>query len=345
MERDTPIPPLDRVGANLDSAIARADARKPRRRMRPVLVAGGVTAVVAVLAFLMVGRPGGGKAFTVQDAVAAVARAAYDQPQVQPSGVVYTKVLLTSASSVDSNGHFRYFYPARNVRETWYRAGDKKGWIRSTIERPTDKTVPARTATCRTIFASIRINRDLSQSLHLPPGTKIPTDPSAAYRLLKRHVPPGYIGTGGDDSVVWMSIGYLMEGGAPRLTQAQRAALVGALGKVPGVTTTGPTTDPVGNPAIGFTRIDSGVRERIYFDSRTSLASYAEDVVTKPLPRRRGGSIPVGTVLWSRALLDFRYVSDFPSLKNSPLSTPNYLLDECPELRHRAAVRRLHNRG
>lgn len=118
---------------------------------------------------------------------------------------------------------------------------------------------------------------------------------------------------------------------APQLKPEQRAAVVGALAYVKGVETTGPTTDPLGNRAIGFTRRQGSARARVFFDAGTSLTTF-EDLV-RPTEQQRV-TLPSGTTTWSRALLDYKSVDEYPPLNETPLKEAGKLAMICPEIRH-----------
>jgi hypothetical protein len=337
------------VGENLAAAIRVADARSRRRRLRPAFAA-GVAAIGVATVLALVGGSGDSQVFTVQEAVAAVVKTAFDQPAVKPDSVLYEK-RITNFLGPGFLQHSRD-YSARSAERTerWYRAGDKKGWMRISFSPPqfitaADKkaflkihrAVPTgdRVLVCHTVLAVNRGASSPSVALHLRAPVEIPTDPKAAYRLFKRSVPHGYIGPGGDDEVVWQSIAYAMNGGAPSLSTAQRAAVIGALAEIPGVATTGPTRDPLGNNAIGFTRTVDGIRTSLYFDSETSLVTYFGSVLAKSKVVARHLR-PAGTEIWSQALIDYRYVHAYPGLRQTSRRRARALAALCPEVRHHA---------
>lgn len=330
MESEKPIPPIERVGENLRSAIAADTAPKRRRRTRAA-VAIAATTVIAVVAAIGLSSRDGETPFTVQDAVAAAARAAYDQPTITKDKVIYQAVRTASVWTAGPRSlKLTVEHPQVVTEQRWYRQGDKKGWIRWTFDSARGKVV-----TCHTVLARYLPGGNVNGELHLSRNAKIPTDPKAAYRLLRRSVPRGYIGPGGDDAVVWQSVMFVMMGGAPSLTRAQRSAVVGSLAYVKGVKTTGPSTDPLGNEAIGFVHKEGDASTRLFFDAKTGLTTYVDYVAAKALDQGRGrGVIPKGTVVSSRALLDYKQLSSYPKLLPSRKTKKGIAAAWCPELRH-----------
>ncbi|MBJ7354712.1 MAG: hypothetical protein JHC98_07795 [Thermoleophilaceae bacterium] len=296
----------------------------------------------------LTGGSGEGKLFTVQDAVAAVVKTAYDQPATHANSVLYEKRVVTILGKSFLQRSNDYSASWSEQTEIWHRAGDKKGWMRIAFAPPkftsaADRKAylrlhgsePARSReiACRSVLANSGGSRSPASALNLPPNTEIPTDPKQAYRLFKRSVPHGYVGPGGDNEVVWQSIAYAMYGGAPSLKPAQRAAVIGALAEIPGVSTSGRTSDPLGNSAIGFAHTVGGIRTSLYFDAKTSLVTYFGSVLTTP--RKITGHIrPAGTTIWSQALVDYRYVDDYPRLSQTTLKQAGILAGLCPEIRH-----------
>jgi hypothetical protein len=341
MEHEPNIPPLDRVGENLRAAIAAKEARRPhRRRLMLASVATGL-AVALLATSMIVERVGGHDGLSVDEAVAAVARAAFDQPRVNPPGVLYTKVRMTNISGVDSHGRFQFNRPRTELRETWTRRGEKKGWLRFTDADPSLPLKPRQhvhTLTCRSVLAPMFAAMGSDFAL-VPNIKKVPTTPAKAYEFLRRHIPGGYIGAGGNDTVVWMSVSAVMGGGAPQLSPAQRAAVVGALAKIPGVTTMGETTDPLGNPAIGFSRTVTDTRFRLFFERRTALTSYQDIAASKTIDLHGGQSYPKGAVLSSVGVLDYRYLSAYPQLTTDARHATKAQKGFCPEIRHTASPR------
>lgn len=323
---------MEEQGRRLSGAFAEAESSKRKnRRFRIAAVATAGIAALAIAIFGFAGHEGAGGAFTVDEAVAAVAQAAYDQPTIKSGSVIYSKTRTTNVWSGINHPQLNYKVPAVDTTERWYRDGDKKGWIRWTFER--GPSVKSRSLTCHTVIAGMGRPTEPANALHLPRKTEIPTDPKAVYKLIRAHVPAGYMFENADDEVVWQSITYLMNSGAPQLTPQQRAAVIGALAYVDGVETTGLTTDPVGNRAIGFSRQMGSVRARVFFDAETSLTSYEDSVLTRPT-KQQHVTVPAGTTMASRALLDYKAVDGYPPLTMTPRKQAGKLEMLCPEMRH-----------
>ncbi|MFT4050363.1 MAG: hypothetical protein QM648_11100 [Solirubrobacterales bacterium] len=333
MESEKPIPPIDRVEENLRKAIE-MDAAPAKRRRARLAVAIVATAAIAVVAAIGLAGRDAESPFTVQDAVAAVARAAYDQPRADGSSVIYRAVRTTNVWSGFIRPKLDVKHPQVVTEERWYRPGDKKGWLRWTID--SHGGAPSGTViTCRTVLARYMPGENVIGELHLRKGTKIPTDSKAAYRLIRSSVPRGYMGSGGDDEVVWQSVIFVMMGGAPKLSPAQRSAVIGSLAYIKGVTTTGPTTDPLGNDAIGFVQARGALPGRIFFDAHTGLTTYFDFVAERDIDQgAKREVIPKGTTTYSRALLDYKLLSHYPDLRQSPKTKKGIAAAMCPELRH-----------
>lgn len=310
----------------------------------PTAVAAAVIFLLAVGAFR--GDPTG--ALSLDEAVAAVQKVAFDQPVVDPDEVLYVKKRTMNTAGGFQRRSREYAATETATEERWYRPGDKKGWIRFTIDPltfPTEQdriahdriegrvpTVP-RILTCKSVTAARQEFGNLESILMLPKGTELPDNSRAVYALLDRSIPNGYIGPGGHPEVIWQMIAYAMRGGAPDVKPAQRAQLVGALAEIPGVATLGRTIDPLGNSSIGFERNFGNARSRLYFDAKTSLTTYMD---RSARTRQKVGfnEVPAGTTLWSTALLEHRYIEGYPKLASSTPREVGRLIILCPELRH-----------
>jgi hypothetical protein len=361
---------VDQLGSKLSNAYSQAEqaAAGGARRSRTRRIAGGALALAAtlfVVAAIVNRGPARGpeRLLTVEQAVAAVASAAFDRPQAHSNESLYVSSRIVSAGGGRTRGVGAYTSLGSIKNERWYREGDKKGWIRTTVEpikfasardeAEYDKLnarVPKKNRTsidpatwnaqshevvCRSALAGRGLGaQDAVAVLHVRDEAAIPTDPDKALELLLKSSGAGYVGAGGKYAAAWSSIGWAMEGGAPRLNPEQRAAVVGALAKIPGVTSLGRTTDPNGKEAIGFARNEGNTRQRLYFDAKTSLTTYSDSSVRK---RMRVGFTkpPVGTTIWSYSLLDYRYLTALPALKASdPKKLDPMSAMMCPKIRH-----------
>ncbi len=359
---------LDEQGRKLGAAFAREEAPAPRRSRRTRWLVAAPIAAVVVLALVLVGafRGEAGGGLSLDEAVAAVAKAAFDAPTTRPGQTVYAHSRTTGTNVGYTMGIGTYLAKHQSDIETWY-AGGKKGWIRWTSE-----PLVFATAKDRAIYLKVSGNsrgarrmqrRDMSKHeyvcysvvatrtsaptdaasrLSLPRGTEIPTDPSAVYRLIRDHSTNHYVGVGGDAQRIWFAIEYAMQGGGLKLEPAQRAAVVQAIGKVPGVRTLGMVKDPNGVPSIGFERSfdDGRRRSRVFFDATTAMTTYFDETISKVQPAgnpKTGRPVsgyfgaPVGTVVQKYEMLDYRYLDSMPKLKvtDTPVAR-----QYCPELRH-----------
>lgn len=360
---------IDEQGRRLEVAFEQAEAVVPqhtrrRRRKRFALAASGGLAVAIVAAFAIAGTgdSGGGGILTVEEAVAAVSKAAFAHPGTEPDKYTYEKSRNTSLGGGKGNG-FAYSRITPITTESWSRKGEKKGWMRVTYGTGTFPTEEDRTAfdesnraaeeyakkhhqktyvpidreetfTCHTVLVNSEPLGTPGSVLRLKNESAIPTNAKSVYRRLLRLIreQPGTSSVG-TQTLVWGAIGWAMEGGAPKLTPQQRAAFVGALLYVPGVRTLGRTTDPNGNPTIGFARDAGGRRDVLYFDAETSRTTYVAQTLTRP-KKISFTVVPAGTTIWSHELLDYRHLDELPPLKQSKVTKNSMAWMQCPELRH-----------
>jgi hypothetical protein len=138
----------------------------------------------------------------------------------------------------------------------------------------------------------------------------------------------------------WFQITTALRGGGVELSPAQRAAIAGALGFVPGVRTLGRGKDPNGNPTIGFERKFGNLRMRTFFSASTALTTYMDETLIRRTSRKDTGSffagppgLPAETVLQRYELLDYSHLDATPKLK--PTSSYGFAKEVCPEVKRK----------
>jgi RNA polymerase sigma factor (sigma-70 family) len=112
--------------------------------------------------------------------------------------------------------------------------------------------------------------------------------------------------------VVWGQVEWALRTGAVKLSPAQHSALVQVLDLVPGVTTISGSSDPNGNPTIGFRRVQPNRVDRIFLDPNAALVTYSEGIAAGPKGTRAWGA-PVGAVLTRYESLGFKYIDELPA--------------------------------
>jgi hypothetical protein len=178
------------------------------------------------------------------------------------------------------------------------------------------------------------------------------SDPDKLYAQLLARAKRGYHGPGGAAGGVWTIVVDSLRGSGLKLDPAQRSALAGALGKIPGVRTLGRVDAPNGIPSIGFERLYDGarMRSRVYFSESNAMTTYSDETVLKyrsfhsvptttvPLSEAYAG-IRAGTVVSQYSLLDYKHIAGIPTLK--PSTGGGLAADYCRSLRrkHRLANR------
>lgn len=361
---------MDEQGRRLAVAFEQAESpgsrgvRRRRRRGFALATAGGL-GVVIVAAFAILGRSsgeGGGGILTVEQAVAAVTRAAFAQPGTEPDKYTYQKSRNSSLTGGRTRGVGAYSRIVTITTEHWTRKGEEKGWLRVShgadafpseadrlafekINRSVEKyakehhqkayTPPDNEGTfvCHTIVAGFQSPATPGAVLQLKNDSAIPTTARSVYRRLLKAIPAQTVASTEEKySHVWGSIGWAMEGGAPKQTPQQRAAFVGALALIPGVRTLGRTTDPNGNDTIGFVRDAGARRDVLFFDANTSQTTFVAQTLTRP-EKVAFTRVPAGTTIWSHELLDYRHLDELPPLKQSKVKKNSMAWMQCPELR------------
>lgn len=165
----------------------------------------------------------------------------------------------------------------------------------------------------------------------LPDPADIPDSAKAVLRLLQRET-RRFSRSISRTGWLWTTIDSYLGGEGEQLTAKQRSALVGAIGLLPGVTTTGPGPDPDGRESIGFFRTERGIKYSIYFDTETGLPIHTSGVVVAPT-RSRFPEVPKGTVLQRTVLHDFKYVDAPPALEETKPQPPNADFSVCEMFR------------
>lgn len=111
--------------------------------------------------------------------------------------------------------------------------------------------------------------------------TDFPTDPQLAYNRVKAHL--GDRNSGGEAGTMWQALTESLYSYAAWYPPELRAALVNAIGLVPGVAALGSVADQLGRPATAFALESAGVRHEIYFDPETAVLVATRDVATGPV--------------------------------------------------------------
>jgi hypothetical protein len=258
-----------------------------------------------IFAFVaVVGRDGSGGPLTLSEAVAAVVKNAMDQPGSQPGKYLYIK---TESSETDGHEGER---PVGFTTQSWYREGDPFYWSGVTLFS-SDGTKSATTLCRRKVIKGFD---PLKTQVDLPKGEGFPKTSREAYEQLLANNDDDPDGLYDRNAQVWDQIGIAMRDGAPDLTPAQRATLIGALVYVPGARTLGRTTDPRGNSAVGFERMSNGARHTLYFDDATSVLTYMATTVVTPSEKHYPGAVAGATIV-SDGVVEYKYLDTLPPLK------------------------------
>ena len=280
-------PPQERFEAIVASDRERAARlRRPRRRMPLLVPAGGVAAGLAAAASSWSAR---------RVRVDTLADTAREQPPTLPPGDhrflffrTESRGYLAMASEppfhrgIRTEDDFGFLLDFRSTQEVWI--GEDGGRVRNRGEAPT--------------FAS-RHDREVWEAAgrpKLPPAhdqasplsgglerLDLPTDPDALLdRLEKRAAEEG-------NGEAWifttLITDYLREWG---VTPDQRAALLDAAARVPGIELLGERTDPAGRSGVGFAMVDDEehARHTLIIDPGTGelLAELWQTVAGGPIP-------------------------------------------------------------
>lgn len=347
---------VDALGEKLNAAfteIERGEAVK-KRRSRAWRISGGAVALATslLLAVALVGRGGGGggpeQILTVQQAVAAVAKAAFDQPALPENNYLHmltrTQNLAGGRGRTDGGkGKQLTVHTIQTFdQETWTRLG--KPEIRRYTSLPAQFVTPRDRANELALNALPykNVTRSCVSQAHDPAtasdsalasdgdpaalgASEVPTNARAAYRAMLKKA-RAQSGPGVDVyERVWSEVQQGMMAGASPLTAEQRAALVGALAYVPGVKVLPARTDPNGNTAVGFQRISRGQRDVVFFDTRTSLTTYVRGTLVKPV-ESMGSTLPAGSLIWGYELKKYEFVDappKFSKLHHAGKGAPN----------------------
>jgi hypothetical protein len=365
-KRRSEIPELDALRKSLLNAATPRRTPQTRVRRRTALTAASVSFVLVIALAVGLSLHGSGRALTLDEAAATIARAALDSPGVEAGKTTYVRSRFRSADTGYSVVTGTY-YAFRTVdTESWY-SGGKTGLVRWTLyplafpnERArkvhlkstgvnnlTRRDKIKHVVVCKTSTAA-RLSQPTGAALRLglPKGAAFPTDPEQLYKLLRQRMAhrlygPG-VGTGPDGNIWYVIVGAL-QGSGLNLAPDQRAALAGAMAKVAGVRTLGQVEDPIGNPSIGFERVyrQGKMRARVYFSTSDARTTYYDETIMKPskfdasqMPQGRTYyDVPAGTVVLAYSLLDYKHVDHTPKLR---LSTGGGLAaDYCRALRRK----------
>lgn len=361
---DQRITAMDLQGRRLAEAFARAEAPSTSRSRSVwrIALAGGLAAI-AISVVLAVGLKGPSQGperlLTIDQAVAAVAKAAFDQPAYPRNKFLYISTRtqnLAGAGGIPINGHGGkgYHWLQTFDQETWTKLGAPEA--RRTTSWPAQYLTPEDKAANAAVIEQVRKSRrpgqpqnkfdDYNSKKHIcaktskklattkrsavaddlgplgPPASKLPDDAKQTYRYLKHYRQSKQTRQGHNaNDYVWIVAHQLMQAGGPELTPAQRAALVGALAYLPDVRVLPGRTDPYGVPAVGFARTWVDRNEEVWFDTRTSMLSSMRQTQPKN-ERQMGGWIPAGATVWAYRLLDYKFVDKAPSFKRETSNDP-----------------------
>jgi hypothetical protein len=297
----------------LEAIVASRPPRQRRRRRRVLVPAlGAGLAVLAAVALLLVT---GGEGRRVDTAAAAALEELADAARAQPptlapgdSGFLYFRLqgdgYLAMAGEppfkrgIRTEDDFGFLVTYRHMQEVWI--GEERGRIRNRFGAVTLASRRDREAWEAAGRPKLPAASDdefpVSQGVE---RLRIPTDPDELLEQLRRRA------EGQDQGNVWifttMITDYLREWG---VTPDQRAALLEAAARVPGIELLGERDDPNGRPGVGFAMVDERehARHTLIIDRGTGelLAQ-----LTETLP---GGPIPAGatgyTVFESPVLVD-----------------------------------------
>lgn len=288
-------PPREELEAILATKPGRR--RTPRRRsfVRALLPAGAAAAAAAIGVVLLAGGDGRSVDTAAAAALHRIAGVARAQPPVLPRGgrrFLYVRLegegFLALASEppfrrgIETRDDFGFLADFRHAQEVWI--GESRGVVRNTTSAPTFPTERDRQAW----EAAGRPKLPPAHDDEFPLGQgierlRIPTDPDELFAYLERRA-----GEQGEESAWIFSTlitDYLREWG---VTPAQRAALLEAAARVPGVELLGKRTDPAGRAGVGFAMADdeSHTRQTLIIDPATGelLAEISETLPGGPIP-------------------------------------------------------------
>jgi len=288
---------------------------RPRRWLRPALVAGTAVAAAALVVSLL---PRGPAPRAAQPAAltaayvlnrAATAAAATPQPVPRPDQYIYVSSVTMYVSSEIGNGQEKsWLYRTR--RQIWQSADGSRTGLLQIVQQPNKKlpwgpTPPA-------------LSGDPVDWTTLPPpscpgaapvrGTytflaSLPTDPVRLRDWLYRHRD----GQNPADAQAWTDIGDMLREMLvpPRLA----AALFRVAATIPGATVVRDAANAVGQTGVAVSRSGS----ELIFGSRTYQLIGERSVLTRPV----AGMGPAGTVVASTAQLREAVVSTLPDVPQS----------------------------
>lgn len=302
-------PPRDALEAILASRPPR-----PRRRHRRVLVPalGAVLAVVAAVGLLLVT---GGDGRRVDTAAAAALEELADAARAQPPTLapgdarfLYFRLggtgYLAMAGEppfnrgIRTEEDFGFLVEYRHMQEVWI--GGERGVIRNRFGAVTLAGRRDREAWEAAGRPKLPPASDdefpLSQGIE---RLRLPTDPDELLGQLRRRAEEN--GSGNVWIFTTMITDYLREWG---VTPEQRATLLEAAARVPGIELLGERKDPEGRPGVGFAMVDEEehARHTLVIDRDTGelLAQLSETLPGGPIPAGATGY----TVFESPVLVD-----------------------------------------
>jgi hypothetical protein len=304
----------------LESILASRPPRQPRRHRRALVPAlgAGLAAVAAVALLLVTGGDGRRVDIAAAAALEELADAARAQPPTLAAGdarFLYFRLegdgYLAMADEppfnrgIRTEEDFGFLVDFSHTQEVWI--GEESGRVRNTFGAV--RLASRRDREAWESAGRPKLPQASDDEFPLSQGIerlRIPTDPGELLERLRRRAEEN------DEGNVWifstMITDHLREWG---VTPAQRASLLEAAARVPGIELLGERLDPSGRPGVGFAMVDEQehARHTLIIDRDTGEL-LAE--LTETLP---GGPIPAGATQYT--------VFESPVLVGSPGERPS----------------------
>lgn len=259
----------------------------PRRMVLAGLVCVAIAMIVAFAGFLRGGDDG---PLTVQNALAGIAATAVDvsNAPVTPEQYLRTRSRnIFGVTTVKRDGKVTQVFEG-SERDDWIsldRAGliDERRWRLDSVDDSSIEPGMEHSDGKRYVM-SVAPDGEVSvgyETLAEPELADFPVDPQLAYARIKSHL--GGRNSGGEAGTMWQALTESLYSRAAWYPPALRAALVNAIGLIPGVKALEFVSDPVGRPATAFALESAGVRHEIYFDPETAVLVATRDVAIGPV--------------------------------------------------------------
>lgn len=271
------------------------ESRMRRRRQtfipRRVAVAGSVCVAIAMIAALAGFLRGGDDGpLTVQDALAGIAATAADvsKAPVTPEQFLHTRSKnIFGVTTVERDGKVTQVFEG-SERDDWISLGregliDERRWRLDSVDDSSNKHGIEHPDGKRSVM-SVALDEEIQvgyETFTEPELADFPTDPQLAYARIRSHLDGR--NSGGEAGTMWQALTESLYSRAVWYPPALRAALVNAIGLIPGVRALGFVSDPLGRPATAFALESAGVRHEIYFDPETAVLVATRDVAIGPV--------------------------------------------------------------